>query len=281
MDLLINDQLSRYVGQIGLVPMLLVMYLLTMALFWYEANAAHKNSNSVFDEWFFSSIVMFIWGRVTYMILEWDQFIGGFWFLAPYERYADEIFWFRAMPWKVFRIWDGGFLFLAMYAAFLLANFFYAVYIKKWRWRDMMVPVLISANFLLGGTFYLFGLARLNQEVAAFGIFILGAAVIFALMVYALRLIYSSNPVNQARMIRVATTIYSVIHLYLFSSIFIPQTDLGVVDRIHIYFGVVFLGFLLLVFLWDVRRGEIEVIDDEDAKTAINLNQAIKVKQSR
>ena len=108
---LFSEYFSIVEQNISFITMLVIIYLVTMVIFWYESKNAQKNTNSIFDMWFFSSIVMIIWGRIGFIITFWDEFNQWNWFWLPYERYGDMMYIFRAMPWRLFKIWDGGFLF--------------------------------------------------------------------------------------------------------------------------------------------------------------------------
>ena len=127
------NQIYEILSQIGFLPMLLIIYMVVMYVFWYNSYKANKDSGSVFDQWFFTTIIMIIWGRVAYIIEFWGYYMKWPWFWLPYEKYGDTVYWFRTLPWRFFAIWDGGFLFIPMFFAFLLLSYFYVVRVKRWR----------------------------------------------------------------------------------------------------------------------------------------------------
>ncbi|MCA9375060.1 hypothetical protein KC622_01875, partial [Candidatus Dojkabacteria bacterium] len=174
----------------GFLPSLGIVYVLSLVLFWYESKHVNKDSNSVFDQWFVATFVMMIWGRVAYVINNWGEFSNWYWFYIPYEKYGDQVYLFRAMPWKLFRFWDGGFLFIPMFLCYLVISYLFVVYYKRWRWREMMIAILGSANFMLALTLILYGIFINDDNIRNYGIFILVLVAAYLIITAILKSLY-------------------------------------------------------------------------------------------
>ncbi|MCA9376645.1 hypothetical protein H6763_01860 [Candidatus Nomurabacteria bacterium] len=281
MEEFLYNSLSFIPTSISFVPLLGLVYFVGMMIFWWEADLAKKNRNSIFDQWFFSTLLMLVWGRVTYIITSWDQFSQWNWFYLPYERYGEQIYLFRAMPWRLFSIWDGGFLFIPMFLAYLILGYFYTVYIKKWRWREMMGSVLFSANFLLGSALLLYGLYARDSRVTLNGFLVFIFSFVIQVVVHSIKRFYKDRHDPYRRMSRVLVLFYLVLDIWFISYTFLSQPLINM-DRYHIY-GFVILGcFMAISYILDIRR-KTPTTDDQKTLTPrrISLNQAIRISDKK
>ena len=83
---------------------LLIIFFLGMYLFWKESSRSRKNNSSVFDAFILSILLGIVIGRAMFVILNWTEFSQYIWYWLPYERYGNEIFMFRLLPWRFLRI---------------------------------------------------------------------------------------------------------------------------------------------------------------------------------
>lgn len=280
MNLADNEIINNLFQQIGFLPVLLILYLVTMTFFWYESMRVNKNRNAILDQWFFTTIAMIFWGRLMYLLTNWSSFVGGYWFWLPYEKYGDEIYFLRAMPWRILQIWDGGFLFIPMYFAFLVINYMYVVMFKKWRWKEMMYAVVASANLMLGGTLFVFGYFIQSGDIINYGIYLLAFFMVFWSIRAVVKGVYRNMKYKMEAVLDFFAAIYLMLTTGLIGYIFLSQ-DITGIDKAHVYLTIFFSLFMLVMFILDVRRGEVappEVDLSYTRDRTITLNQSIKIK---
>lgn len=265
-------------ANVSFVLALFVVYILSMFVFWFESRSTYKNPNSVFDMWFFMTIIMILWGRITYIITNWSSFTEWNFFWAPYERYGDSIYIFRAMPWRLFRIWDGGFLFIPMLFVYTLGGFFYTVFVKRWGWRQMFPSVMFSSNFLLGTTLFLYGIYLDVPDITRNGVLILLFIIASQLLLNFMSFIYKQNPKAYSKVSTLFITLFMIANTAFLYFTFV-SSEISMIERIHVYAYVILAVFLLLAYLLDV--GNPDKRKDTTAQTlpTVNLNRSVKIKQ--
>ncbi|HQA99146.1 MAG TPA: hypothetical protein PLG10_02850, partial [Candidatus Dojkabacteria bacterium] len=131
------------------------MFFIGLYIFWKEAVRSRKNNSSVFDAFIVSIIVGVFIGRVVYIILNWSDFSSYIWYWLPYERYGDQIYLFRLLPWRFFQFWDGQIDILYTFLGVLLSQTLIVVFRKKWRWSEMFSAMYLS-NWVMIALTYLF-----------------------------------------------------------------------------------------------------------------------------
>jgi len=257
-------QLNEVLSNIGFGPLLAIVILTGLYFYWLLSRKVGKDVNSIFDLWFVGFFAMFIWGRVAYIIAFWSQFESLMWFYLPYEKFADKVYLFRLLPWKLFAVWDGGILFSGMIVAFLLFSFIYIVFLKKWRWREMLKPVMVSTNIMLGLLFLVYGILVVKSEIAICGVILMLSVIVFIFD-------KAKNPLIGA--------IYCVLSTLFVGYIFMLQ-DVTTIDQINVI-AIVVVGVMMA--LWYFRSFIVKdtgktVVDYDIVENAqVQTNKAIKI----
>jgi hypothetical protein len=214
------------------------------------------------------------------VIGNWSQFSTDF-FILPYEKYGDQIYIFRTMPWKILRIWDGRFYFIPMFIAFLVASYMYVVFYKGWRWREMIYAVFVPANFMLGATLFTFGFfsGGGDGEVVAQGTYIIAFSLLMYLLRIAISFIFNDDLQKKKRGEWFVSGALIIGTVMLHSSIFLNQ-NITTMERVHIHVLIITGIFMLLALIYDIRKGDTAPPpkSSKTSKGKINLNQAIKVR---
>ncbi|GAB4161442.1 MAG: hypothetical protein Fur003_4810 [Candidatus Dojkabacteria bacterium] len=258
------------------MPLLVVIAILSMYLFWNEARKLEKPANNIFDEWWISLIVTVVWGRVAYIVGNWSLFADSFWQWAPYERYGDQVYLFRAMPWRVLTVWDGGFLFSGMLFAFLLINLFIVIRLKHWRLREMYVPIILTQSFMLGAVFFVYGSILQLTKVTYYGLYMVAGVALFKLIYMILKKIlkYRFSLLTKGGM--VLTLIYTFLMTWLISASFFTA-KLTVVDTLHVYGYIGLILITAIMYLFDINKKYNSMDPSDFARPVIpTRNQAIK-----
>lgn len=276
-----TDFFSVVRDAVPFIAVLLFLYLLSMFMFWFESRSVKKNPNSVFDMWFFMTIVMILWGRVSYIVTNWASFNEWNFFWLPYERYGEALYVFRAMPWRLFRIWDGGFLFIPMLFTYVLTGFLYTVFIKKWRWKDMFPSVLFSSNFLLGTTLFVYGFYLENRDISMDGFLIIIFIAVSQILLNLLKYIYRNNSIAYERISNLYLSIFVIANSAFLYYTFLRQ-DISQFEIYHVYGYVILVILLLIAYLLDISNPEKRTDDSSISTTpSVNLNQVVRIRDER
>jgi hypothetical protein len=268
-----------WINTIGFLPLFLVGLLLSLFLFWKESHA-HKNRNSLFDMWFLSILVAMFWGRLAFIISNWELFESLPWAIAPYERYGESIFFFRLLPWKFFDLRDGGFLFTGIFAAYVLFAFLYNIFVKKWKWREMFFPVIISAEVLLAFILIVYG------ALAGFGDVVIGGLVIAAIIALFLAIItilrwrlrksYHIEVING--IIHFLVILFIIVSFTIITRLFFSY-EISLVDKINVVVmnvtGLIVTLYFVLIERRRVKDGQ--GIIPGGKSVVININKPVKI----
>ena len=242
----------------------LVIFLFGMYVFWRGCAESRKNRSSVFDMFLISGFLSGVVGRSVYIVLEWEQFSSFIWYWIPYEKYGDQVYLFRLLPWRFFSIWDGGLVILAMFVALLLVMTFYSLVIKKWRWKHMFFPIYFSATTMIGSSFVYVGITSgYNAWIYKGLVLIMILAIFFLLFKF----------------------IYKIIKDTLTEKYVLGYIGLGIVWISSIYISYLYLtsnlsmteNILVGIFLiWSLVMGVVFVSDLRKAKVRIQSVSTVR-----
>lgn len=231
-----------------------------------------KDRSSTFDLFFVSIFLGFLIGRVIYILSNYDDFSGYIWYWLPYEKYGDQVYWFRLLPWRFFNIFDGGLNILSMFVVYLLSASLWSSRIKKWRWGQMFPTIYFSGETMLALSFILLGLNGSN------GTWVLQGSVLSAFPIIA---IFFINLVNRMQMPIAEKRIYIFVNIALSSiSAFIIgyiylSGELNIYEQITMYIFFIWLLFGLIFFVRDMKKANF-VIEKVSSVREIGINHSFK-----
>ncbi|MBI2356584.1 hypothetical protein HYV12_00790 [Candidatus Dojkabacteria bacterium] len=248
--------IQDFVASVGFIPTLIMLALLGLYIFWAESHTTRKDRNSVFDIFLFVFFITIIWGRFSYVLSNPAEYEGLIWSIVPYEKYVDGTYYFRLLPWKFFKIWDGGFLFISMYVSFNIIAFTLSTFLKKWRWRESIGVVTISASVMLGFALIATGMFSSNWNIVKQGGMVILIYLLYLLIHYILKLMYKNVQDTYERAIFIVHFSYFVIvNTFLLLSFLL--SDITLVDRYNLYVLVAYCILSSLVFIYDMQRKNI------------------------
>jgi len=157
-------KLNTVVSQVPPVLLLLLVVGFGMYKFWKECNVTRKWNTSVFDMFFVSLFFGLLGGRASYIISNWQEFNQYIWYWLPYEKYGDQVFFFRLLPWRFFRIWDWEIQIIVMFVSFVIIGILWVLFVKKWKWSHMYTPIFTTAVIMISLSFVLIGMFVNNLE---------------------------------------------------------------------------------------------------------------------
>jgi len=270
-----SSALRNVVLETGVVPIILVVAVLLLFLFWIECRHVKKNNSSIFDLFFFGVIGMFFWGRLSYMIANWQEYSEIPWFYLPYEKYGTQIYFFRLLPWRFFVVGDSGVLLSGMMMAFLLCAILYVTYIKRWGWHEMLRPTMLLISLINAIVLILVGAFIPDWE----GGILIGILLCLSFVIASIKYIV----VDREKTFFIDLFI-SLFTLFAVGGSFFVIPAKGDVAMRYINFGVYLASsiILLILFYWDGRRAR------RDAATPVEVeiskkpsspspNKAIKI----
>lgn len=272
-------QLRDIVISVGFIPILFVTGLLGLYSFWREATFTRKNRSSIFDMFLFILIFAAIWGRLTYIFANSQEYSSLIWFPFPYERYSDGFYLFRLLPWRYFRVWDGGFLFTGAFLGAVVSGYAFSTFIKRWRWKQMINTVYVPATFMLSVTLLFSGIlvnseALLSQGITL-GTLVLGYMAI-SWIIYKRVLL---NIKTYERLFYMINALFVVASSsYIFFSLL--GSEITQWDRLNLYAFGAFTVAALLFYIYDATRIEMNIETKTNIRTTISTNQPVRIRKS-
>jgi len=160
----ILDKFQEILTSVNPFFLLLTVLLIGMYVFWRGCSETRKDISSIFDIFIISLFSGLLLGRISYIISNWTRFASSVWYWLPYEKYGDEIYLFRVLPWRFFRVWDWGIDILTMFVGFLLVASLWVLFVKKWKWSHMFTTIFFTAQIMLAISFLLLGGVSRNEQ---------------------------------------------------------------------------------------------------------------------
>ncbi|KKR06306.1 MAG: hypothetical protein UT34_C0001G0346 [candidate division WS6 bacterium GW2011_GWF2_39_15] len=274
------ESVQNFFLGVGFIPILVVLAVLGIYIFWAEAHATRKDRNSIFDLYIIAFIITIIWGRVSYILANPADFQGLIWSIVPYEKYSDGIYYFRLLPWKFLKIWDGGFLYISMYVAFTTITFALSTFVKKWRWREMLGVISISGSIMLGLSLFATGLYGENVQVRNQGLGIIGIFVIYSVLHYLLKKALKNNRDSYEKNIFILHFAYFVIaNIYILFSLL--SSEITKIDRYNLYALAVFCLLSSILYIYDMQKTNIVVDTVIKAPRLPKIGSAVRISKGK
>lgn len=231
-----------------------------------------KDRSSVFDLFIISIFVGLLAGRTIYILSNWLDFFGYIWYWLPYERYGEEIYWFRLLPWRFLNIFDGGLDILVMFVGYLFTASFWSLLIKRWRWNHMFPTIYFSGEVMLSISFLLIGLSSGTTIWIYEGLILTVFPLISIILIRYIEKI--QKPQQEKNIYLVANLILILVSCSIIGYIYLTG-DVDIYDKIT---GIVLLVWAivgLIFFVRDSKRANV-VIESVSSVRGIDINQPIK-----
>lgn len=167
---------------VGPTITLLIIIVIGLYIFWKEASRSRKNNSSVFDTYFLSLFGGVFFARVAHIIMFSSEYFSNIWYWLPYEKYGDQVFLFRLLPWRFMRIWDGGLDLLYLFVGMILIQTFWVTVRKKWKWNEMFPSIFLSNGAMLGLSFFFLGVQWENNVWTNLGLILLAPLLLFLIL---------------------------------------------------------------------------------------------------
>ncbi|MBP5204072.1 hypothetical protein J6Z48_00275 [bacterium] len=152
----IFETITKYFPALLSIVVLFLVIFVGMYIFWIECRKSFKNDSSIFDVFLASSVLGGIIGRISYIVSNPQEF-DVIWYWLPYEKYGDEVFLFRLLPWRYLRFWDFGNDTFAMFSSMAIIATLLVIFIKKWKWSHLYPAIYFCSIGMLATSIFLSG----------------------------------------------------------------------------------------------------------------------------
>lgn len=176
------SNIKNFIGTFNPLVGLFIIFLLGLYVFWKEASRSRKNNSSVFDAFILSIVVGLLIGRIMYVVLNWSEFSSYTWYWLPYERYGNQIYFFRLLPWRFFQFWDGQIDILYTFLGVLFSQTLTVIFRKRWKWSELFSGMYQSNWFMIALTYMFVGIQSKNDVWLKHGLWILLPFFIFVIL---------------------------------------------------------------------------------------------------
>lgn len=270
------EKFGQILSGINPLVLFLIVILIGMYIFWRGCWETRKNNSSIFDSFILSSIVGLIVGRMSYIISHWPDFERYMWYWLPYEKYGNEVFWFRVLPWRFLRVWDWGIDILLMFVGFLIFASIWVMFVKKWRWSHLFTTIFFTAQIMLGVSFLLLGGYAGNVGWITQGAVMILLPLTLFLLKNSVRAIMIGK--KESKVLNVLDTFF-ILLLVVYTTHTYLTTQISVIERGGVIFFLFWtvLGIILNIIDNNKANVTIEKVSSVTAVSPIDINQPIKL----
>jgi len=272
----ILEKIQQILNSVSPLILFVVVLLLGMYVFWSGSMETRKNISSVYDIFVTSLLGGLVVGRICYIIINWEQFSSFIWYWLPYEKYGEQIYLFRLLPWRFMRIWDWRIDILSMFVAFILIASFWVLIVKKWKWSHMFTTIFFTAEGMLAISFILLGASTANQEWLTQGV---------VMVLLPLVLFFLKNSVKKAIVGKkeIKTLMLLDIFFITLTTAYVTYTyfivDINNTEKASIITFAVWSLLGIIFYMKETKQADITIEKVSSVRTVshLDINQPIKL----
>jgi len=270
------EKIINFLSQINPSLVFIFIFLVGLIIFWRGSMEGRKERSSTFDMFFLSGFFSLVSARIAYIISNWESFSGFIWYWLPYEKYGEEIFLFRLLPWRFLNIFDGGINILVMFVSFLLFATIGVVIIKKWRWRDMFPVIFFSAESMLAMSFLFSGVIANNMEwTMQGGVLLIPIIIILVILTFLIPKLEGKEEKSLYIIVNVFLVLLStgfILYVYL-------KNDIELIDKINCLIFLLWSSIGSVFFLREQTDSKLSIERVSSVRTisSVDINQPIRL----
>ena len=249
------EKAINFLSQINSSLVFIFIFLMGLIIFWRGSVESRKERSSTFDLFFLS---------------------GFIWYWLPYEKYGEEIFLFRLLPWRFLNIFDGGINILVMFVSFLLFATIGVVIIKKWKWRDMFPVIFFSAEAMLAMSFLFSGVIANNMGwIVQGGVLLIPIILILIILSF----VTPNTEGKEEKSLYIIVNIFLILLSTGFILYVYLKNDIELIDKISCLIFLIWSLIGSLSFLREERgsRFSIERVSSVRTISSADINQPIRL----
>jgi hypothetical protein len=260
--------------------LLLTVLLVGMYVFWRGCSGTRKDVSSVFDVFIISLFSGLVLGRISHIVTNWSRFASSVWYWLPYEKYGNEIYLFRVLPWRFFRVWDWGIDILVLFVGILLTASLWVLFVKKWKWSHVFTTIFFTAQAMLALSFILLGGALGNEQWIVQGaVMLLLPTVLFFLKNSVKRIMIGKKEFKVLAVLDVIFILLTVVFTsYTYLTMEISDIEKGAAITFVLW---TLLGIVL--YIYDLRKDHItiEKVSSVRVVSSVDINQPVKLPKQK
>ncbi len=269
----IINSVKGFISSINPLVGLMLIFLLGLYVFWKETSRSRKNNSSVFDIFLSSVIIGLFLGRLVYIFSHWNEFSSLPWYWLPYERYGNEVYFFRLLPWRLFQIWDGQVDILYTFLGVILMQTVSVLFWKKWKWGDLFPPIYLSNWVMMGVAYFFVGIQGKNDLWVKQGWVILIPFAIFLLIHSLILKMYLGSKREDVR--RVQHIAFAVIALLAIGYAYI-SLSLNILTTVGLVIISIWYVVSIIAFIISSRKEGNVVIETVSSVRHVSLPEVSK-----
>lgn len=269
----IINSVKGFVSSINPLVGLMLIFLFGLYVFWKETSRSRKNNSSVFDIFLSSVIIGLFLGRLVYIFSHWNEFSSLPWYWLPYERYGNEVYFFRLLPWRLFQIWDGQVDILYTFLGVILMQTVSVLFWKKWKWGDLFPPIYLSNWVMMGVAYFFVGIQGKNDLWVKQGWVILIPFAIFLLIHSLILKMYLGSKREDVR--RVQHIVFAVIALLAIGYAYI-SLSLNILTTVGLVIISIWYVVSIIAFIISSRKEGNVVIETVSSVRHVSLPEVSK-----
>lgn len=262
---LVFNKVKGFILWVGPTITLAVIVLIGLYIFWKECSRSRKNNSSVFDVYLFSVFWGLAFARIANILSHLSEYFDNIWYWLPYEKYGDQIYLFRLLPWRFLRIWDGELDLLYLFVGMILIQTLWTTVRKKWKWSDLFPAIFLSNWAMIGLAFLLLGIQWGNDLWSNQGLMLFVPLLVF--LVLQIILVDTQRGFRVEKMRLVLQVAFSVVSMIIILYIYFTLPQVKVVTTIGV----------LIWILWGII-GTISHVISSKQKTNVTIEKVSSVR---
>jgi len=273
---IILEKFQQLLIRVNPLILFTVVLLFGLYVFWRGCLETRKNMSSIFDVFIIALFSGVLFGRICHIVINWSNFSSSIWYWLPYEKYGDEVYLFRVLPWRFLRIWDWGIDILAMFVSFLLIASLWVILVKKWKWSHVFTTIFFTAQVMLAMSFVLVGGASGNEQWIIQGV---------VMTLLPTVLFFLKNSVKKAMIGKKERKVLAVLDIVfiILTVIYVAYTyltiDITNIEKGSVYTFILWTVLGTIFYIRDLKKDNvtIEKVSSVRVVSPIDVNQPIKL----
>ena len=271
------NNIEKFLGGINPLILFALVLLIGAFIFWQGCSKTEKNTSSIFDMFFLSTVVGIAVGRISHIINSWGKFTSYIWYWLPYEKYGNEVFLFRLLPWRFFRVWDWGIDILNMIVGFLIMSTIWTLLVKKWKWSELYYTIYLTVLVILGMTFLLLGGASKNVAWMVDGTVMISIPITIIILQSSVGKVLISG--KRGNKVQLLLNIFYVLISIFFIAYTYFSMEISNTEKIGVILFTLWAIVGLIFSIIEIKKGNvtIEKVSSVGIIPTIDINQPIKM----
>ncbi|KUK77881.1 MAG: transmembrane(s)protein [candidate division WS6 bacterium 34_10] len=265
---------------VNLHPLWVYLFLSIAGLFvyWRGCTETRKDRSSIFDTFIISIVLGLLMGRVSFLSINWSEYGRYAWYFLPYERYGDTVYMFRLLPWRLFRIWDGGLTIFVAMVTFVLILTLLVLFSRKWKWYQLFFPIYFSMSSMLGLSFIYLGIIESYKGWIIRGLLLVFLPLIFWSISKILLLVIKNGVKRRKFLVYIGVLIVTLSTVYI--SYEYLSDSVSTFELVSVILLLLWTAVMDIYTFIEINKPNVEIEKVSSVRAVdIEINQPIRIKK--